>query len=45
MCNICSKLTVKTLERRHIRRFDVFIVNFEYVLQVLLAFLLLTLNW
>ena len=28
---ICSKLTIKTPERRQWRRFGVFIVNFEYV--------------
>ena len=27
-CEICSKLTIKTPERRHWRRSDVFIVNF-----------------
>ena len=30
-CEICSKLTIKTPERRHWRRFGVFIVNFEQV--------------
>ena len=30
-CEICSKLTVKTLERRQWRRSGVFIVNFEHV--------------
>ena len=38
---ICSKLTIKTLERRHWRRSGVFIVNFEHIV---LVFLLLTLN-
>ena len=28
-CEICSKLTIKTPERRHRRRSGVFIVNFE----------------
>ena len=28
MCEICSKLTIKTLERRHLLHFGVFIVNF-----------------
>ena len=32
------------LERRHWRRFGVFIVNFEHISQVVLVFLLLTLN-
>ena len=27
-CEICSKLTIKTPERRHWRRSDVFILNF-----------------
>ena len=43
-CEICSKLTVKTLERRHWRRSGVFIVNFEHTLHLVLVFLLLTLN-
>ena len=43
-CEICSKLTTKTPERRHWRRFGVFIVNFEYISQLVLVFLLLTLN-
>ena len=30
-CEICSKLTVKTPEQRHWRRFCVFIVNFEHI--------------
>ena len=43
-CKICSKLTVNTTERRHWRRFDVFIVSFEHTSNLVLAFLLLTLN-
>ena len=43
-CDICSKLTIKTPERRHWRRFVVFIVNFEHILHLLLVFLLLTLK-
>ena len=31
MCEICSKLTIKTPERRHWRRSGVCIVNFEQV--------------
>ena len=31
-CEICSKLTLKTVERRHWRRSGVFIVNFEQIL-------------
>ena len=30
-CEICSKLIIKTPERRHWRRSGVFIVNFEHV--------------
>ena len=41
---ICSKLTIKTPERRHWRRSGVFIVNFEYISNLVLIFLLLTLN-
>ena len=29
MCDICSKLTIKTPEQRQLLRSDVFIVNFE----------------
>ena len=29
-CEICSKLTKKTLERHHRRRSGVFMVNFEH---------------
>ena len=36
-CEICSKLTIKTPE-------DVFIIKFEYISHLLLAFLLLTLS-
>ena len=43
-CEICSKLTIKTSERRHWRRSGVFIVNFEHISYLLLVFLLLTLN-
>ena len=43
-CDICSKLTIKTPERRHWRRFVVFIVNFEHILHLFLVFLLLTLK-
>ena len=32
MCEICSKLTVKTPERGHWRPSGVFIVNFEHVI-------------
>ena len=43
-CEIYSKLTIKTPERRHWRRSGVFIVNFEYISHLILMFLLLTLN-
>ena len=43
MCEIYSKLTIKTLERRR-RRSVVFIVNFEHISQLFIAFLLLTLD-
>ena len=44
MYKICSKLTIKTPERRHWRRSGVFIVNFEHISHLVLAFLLLTLS-
>ena len=31
MCETCSKLTIKTPERRQRRRSGVFIVNFEHI--------------
>ena len=34
-CEICSKLTIKTLERRHWRRSGIFIVNFEHISHLL----------
>ena len=43
-CEICSKLTIKTPERRQWRRSGVFIVNFEHISHLVLVFLLLTLN-
>ena len=43
-CEICSKLTIKTPERRHWRRSGVFIVNFENVLHFVLVLLLLSLS-
>ena len=42
-CEIYSKLTIKTPERRHWRRSSVFIVNFEHISCLVLVFLLLTL--
>ena len=41
---ICSKLTIKTPERRHWRRSGVFIVNFEHISHLVLVFLLSTLS-
>ena len=35
-CKICSKLKIKTPERRHWRRTDVFIVNFEHISHLVL---------
>ena len=43
-CEICSKLTINTPERRHWRPSGVFIVNFEHISHLVLVFLLLTLN-
>ena len=43
MCEMCPDLTVKTPERRQWRRSDVFIVNFEQILHIILMFPLLTL--
>ena len=43
-CEICSKLTIKTPQRRQLHRFGVFIVNFEHISHLVLVFLLLTLN-
>ena len=43
-CEICSKLIIKTPERRQWHRSCVFIVNFEHISHLVLVFLLLTLN-
>ena len=43
-CEICSKLTIKTLERHHWRRSGVFIVNFKHLSHLALVFLFLTLS-
>ena len=43
-CEICLKLTIKTLEQRYWRRSEVFIVNFEHISHLFLVFLLLTLS-
>ena len=44
MCEIFSKLTIKTPERYQWRRSGVFIVNVEQILNIALMFILLTLN-
>ena len=43
-CEICSKLTIKTPERRHWRRYVVFTVDFEHISHLVLVSLLLTLS-
>ena len=43
-CEICSKVTIKTPEQSQWRRSGVFIVTFEHISHLFLAFLLLTLN-
>ena len=43
MCEICAKLTIKTLEQSQLRC-GVFIVNFEHIAHLFLAFVFLTLN-
>ena len=43
-CEIRSKLTIKIPERRHWRRFGIFIVNCEPISHLVLLFLLLTLS-
>ena len=44
VCEICSKVTIKTSERRYLRRSGVFIGNFKQLLYIVLAFILLILN-
>ena len=43
-CEICLKLTIKTLEQGHWHLSGALIVNFEHILQLFLVFLFLTLN-
>ena len=43
-CEISSKLTMKTTEWHYWRHSGVFIINFEHILDLVLVFLLLTLN-
>ena len=44
LCEICLKLTIKTLVRRHWCCADIFIAIFEQILHIFLMFSLLTLN-
>ena len=44
MCEICAKLTIKTLEQPQLQRSGVFIVNFEHIAHLFLPFVFLTLN-
>ena len=43
-CKICSKLTIRTQERRQWRRSGLFIVIFEHISHLFLMFLLITLS-
>ena len=43
-CEICSKLTIKTPERHHLRCSGALIVNFEHISHLVLVFLSLNLN-
>ena len=43
-CEICSKLTIMTPERRQWRRYGVFTVNFEHISHLVLVFILFTLK-
>ena len=43
-CQICSKLTIKTPERRQWRRSGIFIVSSEHISHFAVMFPLLTLN-
>ena len=38
-CEICSKLTIKTLEQPQWRRSGVFFVNFEHIANLVLVFI------
>ena len=40
MCEICTKLRIKTSELRQWRQFGVFIVNFEQISHIVLMLLL-----
>ena len=41
MCEICAKLTIKTLEQPQLQRSGVFIVNFEHIADLFLPFVFL----
>ena len=43
-CEVCSKLIIKTPERRQLLRSGFVVVNFEHILHLFLVFLLLSLN-
>ena len=43
-CEMCSKLTIKTPERRQGRRSGVFVVSFEHISHLFVVFPLLTLS-
>ena len=43
-CEVCSELTIKIPEQRHLRRSGIFIVNFEHISHLALVFLLLNLS-
>ena len=38
ICEICSKLTIKTSKRRHWHHSIVFIVNFDHIPHIVLVF-------
>ena len=44
MCEVCSKLTIKTPEQRQLRCSGVFVVNFEEISHIVLVFPWLTLS-
>ena len=44
MCEICSKLTIKTPKQGHLRRSGIFIVNFEQISITVLLFPPMTLK-
>ena len=44
MCEICSKLTIKTPEQSQWRRSGVFIVNFKQITRIVLVLSLIAFN-